>query len=654
MGSSSFSPSTVKRKLLHSHHYSRHFLTMLTTFILVSLNIPIHHAFLTKPLSSFHHTHHHQHSAATKITTTETSITVPSSVLDKQANINTSNNNNNDNYNTITNNNNNLNGGNSESSVINVVRKCSPSVSSVTSYAVIPPPSSSSSSSSSSFPFSTITNFRRKRNNNSKSKSSSSSSLFRKDKDGTILNLRDGLPSPPGVGMKSNSISRNLGTGSTFCVSSQGYFITNYHVIKDALQVQERYQRLTSSSSSNFLLPNMKNVIPDSKIYIKIDNKMYKKVKVIGTKPEYDIAVLKVIVPFEDKTETEILAMDSDVENSTTTSSSENDTPLLFRPLQYGSSDNLLVGQTTIAIGNPFNLDRTVTTGVVSALDREITTQGSSPNKQGFSTTTKINGCIQTDASINPGNSGGPLLDSNGNVIGVSTAIVSTSGSSAGIGFAVPVDRFRDIVTEMIDNDINDNDIVTGRRSVGWLGVDLLKDNDGKGTLGEVLRRKIIFRRKMLMAMNKTNTDDGNDNILGDNDDAINEDIQVDSSSSFSQKIVVSGVFVTKVRNNSPAMDCGIVPLQFSSSSPPPTNSNDNGAFATSETSVTIGDRIVSFGGVKVDDRKSLMKLVGKRVEGENVDISLEDEGGRRRFVTVTLASKGGMKKSSEEVLVSS
>merc|ERR1711865_575267 len=199
----------------------------------------------------------------------------------------------------------------------------------------------------------------------------------------------------------------------------------------------------------------------------------------------------------------------------------------------------------------------------------------------------------------------------------------------------------------MIDNDINDNDIITGRRSVGWLGVDLLKDNDGKGTLGEVLRRKIIFRRKMLMAMNKTNTDD-------DNDDAINEDIQVDSSSSFSQKIVVSGVFVTKVRNNSPAMDCGIVPLQFTSSSPPPTNSNDNGAFATSETSVTIGDRIVSFGGVKVDDRKSLMKLVGKRVEGENVDISLEDEGGRRRFVTVTLASKRGMKKSSEEVLVSS
>ena len=150
--SSSFSPSTVKRKLLHSHHYSGHFLTMLTTFILVSLNIPIHHAFLTKPLSSFHHTHHHQHSAATKITTTETSITVPSSVLDKQANINTSNNNKNDNYNTITNNNNNLNGGNSESSVINVVRKCSPSVSSVTSYAVIPPPPPPSSSSSSSPP----------------------------------------------------------------------------------------------------------------------------------------------------------------------------------------------------------------------------------------------------------------------------------------------------------------------------------------------------------------------------------------------------------------------------------------------------------------------------------------------------------------------
>lgn len=197
----------------------------------------------------------------------------------------------------------------------------------------------------------------------------------------------------------------------------------------------------------------------------------------------------------------------------------------------------------------------------------------------------------------------------------------------------------------MIDDDMDNNDIITGRRSVGWLGVDLLKDNDGEGTLGEVLRRKIIFRRKISMAMNKTNTDVGTDNILSDNDDAINENTQVNSSSSFSQITAVSGVFVTKVRNNSPAMESGIVPLQFSSTSPPSTNSNDNSVFATTQTAVTIGDRIVSFGGVKVDDRNTLMKLIGKRVEGENVDISLEDEGGSRRFVTVTLAPKRGMKK---------
>ena len=96
--------------------------------------------------------------------------------------------------------------------------------------------------------------------------------------------------------------------------------------------------------------------------------------------------------------------------------------------MQLADSHQLLVGQKVLAIGNPFGLDSTLTTGVISALGREIESMAG----------TRIEDVIQTDASINPGNSGGPLLDSHGRVIGVTTAIFSTSGASAGIGFAVP------------------------------------------------------------------------------------------------------------------------------------------------------------------------------------------------------------------------
>ena len=109
-------------------------------------------------------------------------------------------------------------------------------------------------------------------------------------------------------------------------------------------------------------------------------------------------------------------------------------------PIAVGSSADLQVGQTVFAIGNPFGLDQTLTTGVVSALDREIE---SVPGGV-------IRNVIQTDAAINPGNSGGPLLDSAGRLIGVNTAILSPSGASAGIGFAIPVDEVNRIVTELI------------------------------------------------------------------------------------------------------------------------------------------------------------------------------------------------------------
>ncbi|NEU11601.1 PDZ domain-containing protein [Methylobacterium sp. BTF04] len=134
---------------------------------------------------------------------------------------------------------------------------------------------------------------------------------------------------------------------------------------------------------------------------------------VVGTAPSYDLAVLRL---------GRIAAMPP--------------------PLAIGTSSDLKVGQSAFAIGNPFGLDHTLTTGVVSALQRRL------PTGEGR----ELSGVIQTDAAINPGNSGGPLLDSAGRLIGVNTAIFSPSGASAGIGFAIPVDVVNRIVPELIRN----------------------------------------------------------------------------------------------------------------------------------------------------------------------------------------------------------
>ena len=111
--------------------------------------------------------------------------------------------------------------------------------------------------------------------------------------------------------------------------------------------------------------------------------------------------------------------------------------------IDLGRSDSLRVGQFTFAIGNPYGLDRSLTFGIISALGRDITTdKGSTP----------IKNVIQTDAAINPGDSGGPLLDSAGHLIGMTTAIYSPSGSSAGIGFAIPSDEINQVATQIIKN----------------------------------------------------------------------------------------------------------------------------------------------------------------------------------------------------------
>ncbi|MCE1229279.1 MAG: trypsin-like peptidase domain-containing protein [Firmicutes bacterium] len=172
------------------------------------------------------------------------------------------------------------------------------------------------------------------------------------------------------------------GTGSGFVWDEQGHIVTNFHVVEDAQELE-----VTLSDHSTH------------------------RAQVVGLAPERDLAVLRLANP-----------------------------PAHLRPIPIGTSSDLQVGQAVMAIGNPFGLDQTLTTGIVSALGREIQS----------STRRRISGVIQTDAAINPGNSGGPLLDSAGRLIGVNTAIQSTSGSSAGIGFAVPVDTVNRIVPQLI------------------------------------------------------------------------------------------------------------------------------------------------------------------------------------------------------------
>ena len=172
------------------------------------------------------------------------------------------------------------------------------------------------------------------------------------------------------------------GTGSGFVWDRNGHIVTNYHVIQEA-----------------------------SAVHIRLNDQRSYKAVFIGASPDHDIAVLRMPIVAD-----------------------------MPAPLPIGTSGDLQVGQAMYAIGNPFGLDYSLTTGVVSALDRSL------DNENGNT----ITGLIQTDAAINPGNSGGPLLDSAGRLIGINTAIYSPSGAYAGIGFAVPIDTVNRIVPQLI------------------------------------------------------------------------------------------------------------------------------------------------------------------------------------------------------------
>jgi S1-C subfamily serine protease len=190
------------------------------------------------------------------------------------------------------------------------------------------------------------------------------------------------------------------GTGSGFVWDDEGHVVTNYHVIADASGAQVR--------------------LADGSTY---------SARLVGGERDKDVAVLKIDVPVRRPP-----------------------------PILIGTSEDLQVGQKVFAIGNPFGLDQTLTTGVISGLGREIEGDNN----------VAIRNVIQTDAAINPGNSGGPLLDSAGRLIGMNTAIYSPSGAYAGVGFAIPVDDINRLVPQIIR---------TGRAERIGLGIRILSDD---------------------------------------------------------------------------------------------------------------------------------------------------------------------------------
>jgi S1-C subfamily serine protease len=227
-----------------------------------------------------------------------------------------------------------------------------------------------------------------------------------------------------------NVLSVPRGTGSGLVWDDLGHVVTNNHVIEGA---SEAIVRLNDGRSYDAVL--------------------------VGASPGQDLAVLRINVPFERPP-----------------------------PVPIGTSADLKVGQKVFAIGNPFGLDYTLTSGIVSALDRTLEEEDGRT----------IEHLIQTDAAINPGNSGGPLLDSAGRLIGINTAIYSPSGAYAGIGFAVPVDVVNRVVPQLIAQgkyirpslgvsvDADINRVVTGR--LGVTGVLVLKVDPGSAAEAAGLR----------------------------------------------------------------------------------------------------------------------------------------------------------------------
>jgi S1-C subfamily serine protease len=221
--------------------------------------------------------------------------------------------------------------------------------------------------------------------------------LYKADGPGVVYVQATTPPRPASPFNPFGGSSGGVATGTGFVIDRQGHILTNDHVVSGASKIEVTLGRKDRSSPVS--------------------------AQVVGTDPSTDIAVLKVNAPADQ-----------------------------LHPLPLGDSSKVLVGDPVVAIGNPFGLDRTVTSGIVSALQRQI----QAPNH--FT----IDNVIQTDAAINPGNSGGPLINAAGQVIGITSQIESQSGGNVGIGFAVPINTARKVAEQIL---------TTGSVQHAWLGI---------------------------------------------------------------------------------------------------------------------------------------------------------------------------------------
>ena len=264
--------------------------------------------------------------------------------------------------------------------------------------------------------------------------------------------------------------SPGQGSGSGSVLNKHGHILTNFHVVENAREIQ-------------VTLPGGKAPYP---------------AELVGRDAEHDIAVLRIDAPADE-----------------------------LHPVPLGSSDNLKVGQRVYTLGNPFGLEGTLTTGIISNLNRTL------PSRM---TGREMKSIIQTDAAMNPGNSGGPLLDTRGQMVGMNVAIATKTGQSAGVGFAIPINRIRQIVPELIQH----GKVV--RADIGIVavmetdeGLQIVRTNKGGPADQAGLRGWAIVRRQVSrgpLVYNVEREDRSHADVIL----AVNGE-QVESASAFVEKI---------------------------------------------------------------------------------------------------------------------
>ncbi|KAL7486628.1 hypothetical protein ACHAW6_012228 [Cyclotella cf. meneghiniana] len=280
-----------------------------------------------------------------------------------------------------------------------------------------------------------------------------------------------------------------IGSGSGYIWDSEGHIVTNFHVVQEAKSAQVAILTSSSAVGDNAFLSKKtggSSSMDDSLNAINpftsvrpgalgsvgstalngFTRNVYK-ARVIGVDPaKGESSKLSFVCSFFILRRFQVIMIINLCHVTTDIAVLKVDAPIdELRPIEVGTSQGLRVGQGSLAIGNPFGLDHTLTTGVISGLGREVRSPTGRP----------ISNVIQTDAAINPGNSGGPLLDSSGRMIGMATAIYSPSGASAGVGFAIPVDTVQYVVTMLIKN---------GQIIRPLLGVSILDSKQARQALG--------------------------------------------------------------------------------------------------------------------------------------------------------------------------